>query len=491
MFRIKLIDKYVSLRFLELFFATFFISSFILLMQFIWNHIDKIVGKGLEGMVFVEFFFYGALSVVPLALPLAILLASLMAFGNLGEKMELTAMKAAGISLFRIMSSLIVLISFVCVAAFFFSNNVLPITQQRLSTLISSLKAASPELEIPVGEFYSGIDGYNIYVKDKDTDKKLLKEIMIYDFSNGFNNATVTVADSARLKMSDDKTYLSLSLYDGESFENLKKSDMASTEQSVPYRRESFERKDIIIDFDANFNRLDESMNQNRYMSKNIARLTSSIDSIDKRVDSISMAFAQRFDQQHFFTQAALMVPIKDSVLVQNEKLRADTLFFRMEQSYMEMAITHAIAEAQRVQNEIDNNKTYISAEDYIGIRHKIEWHRKFTLSFACLVFFFIGAPLGAIIRKGGLGLPIVISVVMFIIYYIIDNSGFKLAREDVWPVWQGIWLSSACLLPFGIFLTYKAATDSPIFNSESYLRFIRKIKARFRKKQDANIDKG
>ncbi len=474
--RIKVIDRYVFLRFVEVFFATFFISSFVLLMQFLWNNLDKIVGKGLGVAVLGEFFFYAALSVVPLALPLAILLASLMTFSNLGEKMELTAMKAAGISLFRIMSSLMVFIFFLAIGAFVFSNNVLPVTQQKLSALVSSLRNTSPELGIPVGEFYSGINGFNIYVREKGKDGKLLKNLMIYDFSAGFENASVTVADSARLKVADDKTYLLLMLYSGESFENLKRTDYSSAQRNVPYRRESFSFKEIIIDFDTNFDRIDDSTMKDRFSSKNVAQLAQSIDSLNRRADSIKTQFAQTFDEKTFSTKK--LVNAKSAVLPPDSVAQnnIDSLFARFTKDEKLSALNYALSQAKSRQEEFNASSKYHNAEEFIARRHLIELYRKFTLPFACIVFFFIGAPFGAIIRKGGLGFPAVISVAMFIVYYIIDNSGFKLAREGTIEAWQGMWLSSVCLLPIGIYLTYRAATDSSIMNIDGIVSFFRKL---------------
>ncbi len=483
MFQLKRLDKYLILRFLELFSATFFICSFILLMQFLWKHITDIVGKGLDFSVILEFFGYSALTVIPLALPLAILLASLMTFGNLGEKMELTAMKAAGISLFRIMRPLIFLMIFVCVGAFFFSNKVLPFSQKQLWSLIYALRETSPELEIPQGEFYSGIGGHNIYVKEKGSDKKLLKYIMIYDFTKGFSNATVTVADSARIKMSPDKMFLVLSLFNGESFENLKDARESSRSTSIPYRRETFEEKEILIDFDANFTRMDGDFLRDKHMSKDLAGLSSSIDSLNHRVDSVDNWMAKTFVEGNFFDRQrnfARTFGSSDSLdLAKAEKYSLDSL----SKDSRLRALTEARNKADFVQTTISSYSHMHEAEKLTKIRHGIEWHRKFTLSIACIIFFFIGAPLGAIIRKGGLGVPIVISVVLFIIYYLFDNSGYKLAREDVWSEWAGIWLSTFCLLPIGVFFTYKATKDSPIFNVEAYVIFFKKLKALFSKK--------
>ncbi|MBO6005645.1 MAG: LptF/LptG family permease [Paludibacteraceae bacterium] len=473
---IKKLDFYVFTRFVALFAATFFISSFILLMQFLWKHVNDIIGKGLDWTVIAEFFFYSSLTVVPLALPLAILLASLMTFGNLGEKMELTAMKAAGISLFRIMAPLFVFIGFVCAGAFFFSNNVLPLSQKRLWTLIFSLRQTSPELEIPQGEFYSGITGYNIYVRNRDKEHKLLKDVMIYDLSNGFANASVTVADSARMQMADDKTYLKIILYSGEAFENLKKTNetvlSASADNTMPYRRESFSKKEILIDFDANFAKMDESVMDDDYASKDLARLQETIDSVNVQIDQTLQEYSVSFKNSHFLGRESGRRYIKGLGERDHKQLISS-----LDAAKLKEAREIAANRARIVFSEITNMKAYVSSLNYIVIRHGIEWHRKFTLSFACLIFFFIGAPLGAIIRKGGLGVPVVISVVLFIVYYLIDNSGFKLAREDVWEVAPGIWLSSFCLLPLGLLFTYKAAKDSPVFNSEAYAIFWGKVK--------------
>ncbi len=479
---IKKLDIYVVRQFLLLFFATFFISSFILLMQFLWKHINDIVGKGLDLDVLAEFFFYSALTVVPLALPLAILLASLMTFGNLGEKMELTAMKASGISLFRIMAPLTTLIAFVCVAAFFFSNNVLPVSQKKLWTLIFSLRQTSPELEIPVGEFYSGIKGYNLYVRDKDPDRKLLKDVMIYDFSNGFANASVTVADSARMQMAEDKTYLEVTLFNGEAFENLRKASGEEIDEakSQPYRRETFKQKKFVIDFNSNFARMDEEVMKDDYMSKNLSMLSHTIDSLNAKIDSQLVTFSSGFVSTHLFDRRFAPNRFLDSL----QAVPYKAYIRDIPQEKKREMYSWAYLDSKILHDEIANQKIFMEAEEYLVIRHGIEMHRKFTLSFACLIFFFIGAPLGAIIRKGGLGVPVVISVILFIVYYIIDNTGFKLAREDVWPVAAGIWLSSACLLPIGIVFTYKAAKDSPIFNSDAYRLFFNKLKNHFSHKK-------
>ncbi|NDV47340.1 YjgP/YjgQ family permease [Paludibacter sp. 221] len=465
-------------RFFTLFVMTFLICIFILLMQFLWMHVKDLVGKGISISILAEFFLYASFTTVPLGLPLAILLASLMTFGNLGENFELTAMKAAGISLFRIMRPLIIFIAFVSVGAFYFSNNVLPIAQSKLWALIFSLRQKSPELDIPVGEFYSGINGLNVYVRGKDG--RILKDLMIYDFSSGFNNATVMTADSGYVQLTADNKHLLLTLYDGESFENLKEQKKASKDASIPYRREVFKQKEILIDFDSELNRYDESLLQDQHVSKNVNQLIYSIDSVGKVLDEKLEQQGRDVLQRNYLgreTNNGNELKFEEGIDIQQYSL--DSLFMSLEQVVMEEAMTQAVTKAKEKKEQIQYNKIMVNDSIVYVRRHLIELHRKFTLSFACLIFFFIGAPLGAIIRKGGLGMPAVVSVLMFVVYYIIDNTGYKMAREGLWEVYQGMWLSSAVLLPIGIFLTYKAAVDATLFSSDQYKKVWENIKTK------------
>ena len=481
---VKKIDIYLLRNFLGLFLATFFIAVFILLMQFMWMHVNDLVGKGIGLSVLAEFFIYAASTVVPLALPLAILLSSLISFGNLAEKFELTAMKAAGISLFRILRPLTFAVFFLSLGAFYFSNNVLPKSQMKLWALIFSLRQKSPELQIPVGEFYDEISGYHIYVRDKQQGNLL--NIMIYDYSEGFENATVMVADTGRLTASSDKRFLMLDLINGESFENLDKKQQRATgtTKSIPYRRETFSHKRIIIDFATDFNRYDESILEDQHVSKNVAQLVHSIDSVQEvSVERSHEQSSQLIEERYFgreHSQGEVVVPVS---LTREEKetYSLDSLWKTLSDVQYLRVLSTARDRAQTYRDLIDYNAILLEDADRYIRKHEIELYRKFTLAFACLVFFFIGAPLGTIIRKGGLGAPVVISVILFIIYYIIDNTGYKMAREALWPCWAGMWLSSFVLLPIGIFLTYKAATDSPLFNPEAWTikakRFFTKIK--------------
>ena len=476
---IKRIDSYLIKNFIGLFLMTFMICIFILLMQFVWMHVNDLVGKGVEVSVLAEFFLYAVASVVPLALPLAILLASLISFGNLGEKSELTAMKAAGISLFRIMRPLTVCIAFICVGAFYFSNNILPITQVKLWTLIFSLRQKSPELDIPQGEFYDGIDGYNIYVRHKEPRTGMLYDLMIYDYSDGFQNATVMVADSGKIFFTADKKYLLLKLYSGESFENLDRKQQRATrsEQNVPYRRETFAEKQLLIDFDTEFNRYNEDILSDQHVSKDVRQLVHSIDSVQVLAHSRSAEQSRSMVETRYFgreRKSGRQIDAAPPIAQTDVSVRSydvDTLYAHFSADERCRALNVAIERAKAQRDQVDYNALMLDDYQRYMRKHEIELHRKFTLAFACLIFFFIGAPLGAITRKGGLGAPVVISVIMFIIYYIIDNAGYKMAREALWPCWAGMWLSSFVLLPIGIFLTYKAATDSALFNPEAWLK--------------------
>lgn len=468
--------------FLPLFIMTFFICLFIVLMQFLWKYIDDLVGKGLDVGIIAELFFYAALTMIPLALPLAILLASLMVFGNLGEKFELTAMKAAGVSLIKIMGPLIVFVGFISVGAFFFQNDVLPKAQVKMWTLLYSMRQKSPELDIPEGTFYEEIQGYNIYIKSKNIDTGMLHNMMIYDVSAGFGTANIIVADSGKLSFTEDRKHLFLKLYSGESFEDLKNSGPQTS--GMLYRRENFSNKEILIPFDANFNKLDESTMKNQYIGKNIKELKHTIDSVNVRLDSIGGTYATLLKRNPYFGVPKEVTVMKNGTpeLVPNREvlmshpIKVDSLINTGSIASRRSIVSMAISKAMRLKQDYEF-KGYAMTDDLKTIRrHDIELQKKFTLAIACLIFFFIGAPLGSIIRKGGLAIPIVVSVLLFVIYYIIDNTGLKMAKEGIWEVWEGIWLSTAILAPLGIFLTYKAVHDSAVFNPDAYRNLITKI---------------
>ena len=479
MFRIKTLYSFLIKTFLPLLLVMFSVCLFILLMQFIWKYVEDMVGKGVEIKVLIEMFAYAALYLVPLGLPLAILLASLMTFGNLGEHFELLSIKAAGISLIRIMKPLIILIAFIAVIDFVFQNHIAPKAQGKLWTILWSLRQKSPELDIPEGSFYKEIPNYNVYVQSKEPNG-LLRDLIIYDFSGGNDNAVVIVADSGRLKMSDDKKYLILTLNNGEQFQNLpnaKQSSRRAPEQ-IPYERESFSFRQILIPFDSNFNMADESFMQNRDITKSTMELITFIDSARVVKDSImrkeSPVFINRvysnFTQQH--TYGVPKFQKKDTVYTGDFK----KLFEQTSLGNRIKILESAKSKAQML-NDDSNFKLMDQSQmkrEFTG--HQIELNRRFSYSLACLLFFFIGAPLGAIIRKGGLGLPTVLSVFIFILYYTVDLFGFKMARQGVWPVWQGMWLSNLLLVSLGSFFTYKAVNDSVMINPDAWKENLQRL---------------
>ncbi len=482
MFRIKRMDTFILQSFLPLFMMTFCICLFIVLMQFLWRYIDDLVGKGLGVDVIAELFFYAALTMVPMALPLAILLASLMIFGNLGETFELTAMKAAGISLLRTMAPLIILMVLIATGAFFFQNNVLPVAQTKMWTLLFSMRQKSPELEIPEGVFYDQIPGYNLFVQEKNRETGMLYDMMIYDVSRGFENSSIILADSGKMTITPDKTHLFLRLWQGESFENLK--DAAAGMKNVPYRRESFDTKEIMLRFDANFNRMDEQGMRNQYVGKDMAELQATIDSVTERVDSLGGVYSKDLREKPVLNLSPYQLRYVNGKaerelrkpVSMDKPLDIDSVFRGSSSGFALNYLNQALAKVQRQHQEYEFTALSMADDLKTIRRHAIELQKKFTLSFACIIFFFIGAPLGAIIRKGGLGTPLVISVLLFIFYYIIDNMGYKFARDGKLAVWQGMWLSAAVLLPLGIFFTYKAVNDSAVFNKDAYLNFFRRF---------------
>ena len=472
-------------RFLPLLVMTFFICLFIVLMQFLWKYIDELVGKGLPMSVIGELFFYAALKMVPLALPLAILLASLMVFGNLGEKFELTAMKASGVSLFRIMKPLTVLMVIIAVGAFFFQNDVLPVAQTKMYTLLFSVRQKSPEVEIPERSFYDQIPNMNLYVDSKNPETGMLYGMIIYDLSRGLDNSRVILADSGRFNFTEDRTRLFLQLYSGEMVVNMRDNTRGtSSSRYLPFRREHFSEKAVYFPFDANLNRMDESGIRSQYVGQNITELRHSIDSIGRQVDSVGNVYATEIRDVAYFGLSPTEVTWEKGVKHEapRREVRLDTpfdvdsLFQAPNPGYAKSYVSQALARAKRQKQEYLYRGLALSDQAKLMRLHDIELQRKFTLSMACLIFFFIGAPLGAIIKKGGLGTPMVISVLLFIVYFMIDNMGVKMARDGRMPVWEGVWLSTFVLFPLGVFFTYKAARDSAVFNIDAYRNFFRRI---------------
>lgn len=506
----KRLYSYTLSEFIPTFIMTFSICLFIVLMQFLWRFVNDLVGKGIDILVLAELFVYAALTLVPMALPLGILLASLMTFGNLGEKLELLAIKASGISLLRTMTPLIVFISCISVGMFFFQNNIMPQIETKFRALFLSIKYKSPELDIPEGTFYSDIEGYNLYVKSKDEKNRTLHGVMIYSTSGGIDNMSVIIADSAKMRVSEYKDYLKLTLYHGQQYSNFKQSQSHTTSgQTATYARENFRVKHIVIPFDAGFNRIDESSMSDSQIAKDISKLQTDIDSMKHELDSLhamdrgmileSFSVFRGHVKAHAQKTTAGPVlendkhPLSDTISPERppetlpfaakdiHPISPDSVIAHLPWAEQQSLLEIALSQSDAVRY---SNQTFFKTDTQRRIRyHQVELYRKFAISLACLAFFFIGAPLGAIIRKGGLGMPVVISVILFIVYYIISNIGNKMARDGVLDIWIGMFLSLFVLAPLGVFLTIKANNDSAIFNSEGYHEFFKMVLGRSEKR--------
>lgn len=480
---IKTYQKLIIKTYIGPFVLTFFIALFVLLMQFLWKYIDDLVGKGLDPGVIAELLLYASFSLVPLALPLAILLSSLMTFGNLGEHYELVAFKAAGVSLQRVMRPLVVVSALISVGAFFFSNYALPYANLKMKSLLYDVSKSKPTLNIKEGVYNSEITGYSIRVNKKTDDGKTLNDIVVYDHTAENGNTSVTVAKSGTMALSPDKSKMVLTLYDGNAYNEVRgqKKNNANSEfykvnrADDPYMRESFKKLVIIMSMeDFGLKRTDESLFKDNAQMMNLVQLEQTHDTLVSELKrgiehtARNVQRGYRYYQIYIEHQGPEIVPVKitakKSILAGVPKQES-------------IHILETAANIARSSKAIIDNTVVDSDMVQKNIaRHEVEWHRKFTLSFACLVLFFIAAPLGAIIRKGGLGLPMVVSVCLFILFHIISITGEKFAKGGVVSAFQGMWLAPAVLLPLGIYLTYKATTDSALFDSERYLNIFKKI---------------
>ncbi len=460
-------------------------------MQFLWMYVDELVGKGLGLWVIGQIIFYAAMSFVPMALPLGILLASLIFFGNIGERLELLAMKAAGISLYRILLPLFTIVVSLAVGLFIFENTYMIKSQVRMWTLIYSAKSAALELEIPEGAFYNGIPGYSIFVKERDKKHQgRMKDVMIYDFNGGTEKSRIIRADSGRIVMNNDKTFITWRLYKGQSFQNLDENVDYRSPKPIPHARERFAYKEILVPFNAKFEQQDDKEIGSLYVGKNLKQLEVVIDSASYLIDSIRTASSQALSklttEQRYnidYTYDRDTTAKKESTLLSAEDFQKATLIINPDSIFQNMSLRDSLSVVRQASSNLSyirsdaSNSLYLDKTAYRTFRtNSQEWHRKFTFPVSCLVFFLIGAPLGAIIRKGGLGMPVVISVAFFIIYYIIDTLGNNLVRSESISVEVGMWLSTMVLSPIALFLTYQASRDSTIFNVDAYANFFSRL---------------
>lgn len=475
MFRIKKLDLFIAKQFGLLFAGAFFICQFVLMMQFLWRYVDVLIGKGLSMEVMAQFFWYMGLALVPQAFPLAILLASLITFGNLGESSELTAIKSAGISTMRTFRSLIVISVVVCFCSFYFQNYVGPSANMKMAQLMISMSQKNPELEIPEGIFYDGIPNSNLYVQKKDMDTGKLYGIMIYRMTGSYEDQAIILADSGMLQATADKKHLLLTLWSGEWFENMQSQELGAS-ASIPYRRETFADKRIVLDYDGDFNMTDAAALSNNAKSKSLSQLTSGIDSLNMTYDSVGRSIYD--DAQRMYYRIP-KVNKRDSLaavkLAQGKTYHFDSIYNKLTKDEKLNAVNMALNAVQSEVTELNFRSMITSDGDRLLREHHIEIINKFMLALSCIIFFFIGAPLGAIIRKGGLGIPVIVSVLVFIVYHLLDNTGYRMARGDMWTVEFGKGLAPAVLIPLAGFVTYKANRDSMVFNIDQWKAVIMK----------------
>lgn len=475
MFRIKKLDLFIAKQFGLLFAGAFFICQFVLMMQFLWRYVDVLIGKGLSMEVMAQFFWYMGLALVPQAFPLAILLASLITFGNLGESSELTAIKSAGISTMRTFRSLIVISVVVCFCSFYFQNYVGPSANMKMAQLMISMSQKNPELEIPEGIFYDGIPNSNLYVQKKDMDTGKLYGIMIYRMTGSYEDQAIILADSGMLQATADKKHLLLTLWSGEWFENMQSQELGAS-ASIPYRRETFADKRIVLDYDGDFNMTDAAALSNNAKSKSLSQLTSGIDSLNMTYDSVGRSIYD--DAQRMYYRIP-KVNKRDSLaavkLAQGKTYHFDSIYNKLTKDEKLSAVNMALNAVQSEVTELNFRSMITSDGDRLLREHHIEMINKFMLALSCIIFFFIGAPLGAIIRKGGLGIPVIVSVLVFIVYHLLDNTGYRMARGDMWTVEFGKGLAPAVLIPLAGFVTYKANRDSMVFNIDQWKAVIMK----------------
>ncbi len=472
------------------FIVTFLIALFILDMQFLWVYADDLMGKGLELTVVVELMIYASARLVNMALPLALLISSIMTLGALAENYELTAMKTAGLSLFRILRPLTLFIVFISVAAFYFSNNIWPIANLKFRTLLYSVTKQKPALNLVDGVFYDGIEGFSIRVTTKDAQTGELSDVLIYDHRDPTEGSTSVIrAKRGEMQQTNDKRYLLFTLYDGFSYEEQKEERRRPDEKTFPHVSNQFEKQIMRIDLSSlAFNKADEDLFKNAYEMMTIEQLNVAVDSlrgeVERKQDDIIRYGGRTLMLLRDTLQLAEAEPRRedyrtDSTTVQLHYLNEFSV------SQQQRIFSQAIETSRNFHKTLENMTDEIKARTRMADRYDIEWHRKFFLAFSCIVLFFIGAPLGAIIRKGGMGLPTLVAIILFLVYYIVTIFGERMIKSGAFEPLQGMWISTLLLFPMSVFLTYKAATDSSIMNIDAYVLWFKKLFVRKKKNNE------
>ncbi len=437
-------------------------------MQFLWKYIDDLVGKGLEWYVISKLLLYSSAYLVPMALPLAILISSIMTFGNLGEHYELVAARAAGISLSRMLRPLLVTAVLISMLAFVFSNNILPYMTLKQQSLLYDITHQKHALNIQPGVFYNGIDGYSIRVGSKSGDGNSLGNIMIYDHTAMTGNTKVIIADSGTMNITPDNNFLLVNLYRGYSYEEMR---TRSGNQSHPVMRSNFESELIRFDLSSfKLTRTDEDLFKENKQMLNVPQLEKAMDSLNRKLAERVGEFSKVTYPMYLFYRDSARMKYELGRIKPKDPLEG---FNKQQQmAIFEDALLHARGMKSTTANNVEEYETRINTID----RYEIEWHRKFTLSIACFVLFLIGAPLGAIIRKGGLGVPIIVAIAFFLLFHISSITGEKMAKEGTATPFSGMWAATFLLTPVGLFLIYKATTDSSLFDKDTYLRIFKRL---------------
>lgn len=473
--RIKKLDWLVIKSFIGPFILTFWIAQFVLVMQFLWTYIDDLVGKGLSTWVLIQLLFYTSMRLVPLALPLAVLLGSIMTYGSFGEHLELTSVKAAGISLTRFMRPLIITVIGISLFAFYFSNTVLPKSNLECQSLIYDIQHQKPTFALKPGIFYSGIDGYFIKTTSKDDKTNTLYGLTVYDHTSGHGNDHVITASKGSMIQDDEAMSLTLVLDSGKQYREVEpKEGEKNSYQMMSTSFGSWEKKFDLSKF--KLTRSDQNFFKDMKQMLNLKQLNNEIDTINLEANNLKKGLVGFTTPYLNFKKFGFdTLKTAPDVTATNFK-RATDLLTPYERTKKIQIMEYAITQARNIKNFADITEKQLEFKDHDYVIHMDEVYRKFTLSIACLVLFFIGAPLGSIIRKGGLGWPLFYSVLFFIVYHVASIIGQKLAEGNVFTSFGGMWLSTGILLPAGLFLTLKATNDSKIYDVNYYGNMIRSI---------------
>lgn len=471
----KKVDIFILKSYVGPLIMTFFIALFILLMQFLWLYVDDLVGKGLDWYILMELLFYASSTFVPMALPLAILLSSLMTFGNLGEHYELVALKSSGISLKRLMRPLVILSVFISIFAFVFSDFVLPVANLKFRSLLYDVQHQKLAFKMKEGIFNRDLGNYVLRIGSREDDGEGINDIMIYDHSQKYGNTKLTIAKSGIMKQTPNGSAVLFTLFDGVNYEE--KIDQQNHRKTRPFQRMEFKEEQIRFELDNGLGRTDENLFKSSYHMMNLEQLRTSKDSLQrelvKKRANFRRGLQNRLTQYNKLDSLRL---IKYSIAVDTQQFAYNSMLFRMDINLRGKAIEKALIASRNGKSNIKSQKKDFDRRSEQIRKHSIAYHKKFTLSFACLILFFVGAPLGAIIRKGGLGLPVVMSTLFFVLYHVLSMIGERSAIAGGLDIFFGMWLASMVFLPLGVFLTYKATSDAPLFDSETYRRMFERI---------------